>query len=984
MFLASVLGYPTLVAAFGTGNNLASAFGTGDTWTKIPKSANLKAILPDGPGATWCAAYLSSTQIADGFGSLWDPKCNENSNAVGCLDEPAGCRLCNLWGRVSKEKHPEKEYHETQCRCPLVASGRGAQDAVGRLAGIVGPGETPGTLNDLIKNKLAWFTKAQPPPGQTKRLEKPHDPGPLLTWYERTHANLNVMFDGLNCTGIEWAFLNSNAMNLTRNFYKENDPIPAGRRRVNKYIPDNGTCKLQPATEYFFDKEVESQWTTHNYIGDSMLSRGRFNAHEPNCADYRPATLLAQADGRLNRACCHEEYNPNEPGVEFKDDTGVCHLLDANTAQELGVLKQDGLEANKGVYIYNTPSVLEPTVGVNSPRKERTRVMRQNHGKGVTCIRAKFHVADNIDQICPLSNPEHKGGNCMEQGIFQKGRWYDTILRFSGLKNFSVFDLHDGVIRGLGIKIFGLQNRSAASLHADWPEVKTPPETCQQNGGAKVCNACQADPNKCPKLNLMDEVYGWPAVDFEAVDDIRSQLSVVNGIIEVTDLQRSCKPTRALDELVMGRKNLSWICPDQTTPPYAQGWDPKYPYVPGSSYGWVRDFNGDMTCANFTGFGASNGTFGCGLNTLKIPEYNGFTSDPPGKRGFAAFHPLGWGDMGQSGGTQDFLLSSIQSKGECSEDPLDAKNRKPAKDVNGNLIPCNVFHQSNVTQFDDFFQFGYPTEINPTAPMYQKPRLNPLSATYGSSGPARHGPDLAVKYWVEVCPDTPVQEQKPTSKMLKTPNFMWYNLYEALSKQDVALCMYMQVQEDPCTELIEDFTSLWKTPAVLVATINITKQKIEEYDEFCDNHAYHPFKVMAEHYPLGNINRHRQGAYSMSQLNRLHVNTGLKGGCNVGCNIGDSNAYSYINTNGKVKKSIVNTKRWSLCLQKSLTPGQDLNSGPDGDVVDYSSTLPGYSNPFPDGRINKEWSKEERDSAWKHLYDAQEVQDGRCAGAKGS
>jgi hypothetical protein len=53
------------------------------------------------------------------------------------------------------------------------------------------------------------------------------------------------------------------------------------------------------------------------------------------------------------------------------------------------------------VYHYNLPSVLEPGVGRGAPRKH-TRVMRQMHAKGQSCISATFNVVDNIDTICPL------------------------------------------------------------------------------------------------------------------------------------------------------------------------------------------------------------------------------------------------------------------------------------------------------------------------------------------------------------------------------------------------------------------------------------------------------------------------------------------------------------------------------------------------------------------------------------------------------
>lgn len=246
-----------------------------------------------GPGSVWCAAYRSEAEVADGFGALWDPACMA-SPADGCMKTPApaGCRLCNLLGFVDKSKHPEAYYAQTHCRCPLVASGVGAYRAVGRLAGIVGPGETPGTLNDFIKNpqKGGWFSRPIETPGQN-RTQKPHEPGPVLSWYERSTGALNVMFDGLNCTSYEWAYLISNAINLTRNFVTDGVPLPSGQRRFNKYFPDlfysagDASCPLQPATEYFFDKEPVNAWNIDNFVGDNVLSRGRFDAHAPNCTD---------------------------------------------------------------------------------------------------------------------------------------------------------------------------------------------------------------------------------------------------------------------------------------------------------------------------------------------------------------------------------------------------------------------------------------------------------------------------------------------------------------------------------------------------------------------------------------------------------------------------------------------------------------------------------------------------------------------------
>lgn len=95
----------------------------------------------------------------------------------------------------------------------------------------------------------------------------------------------------------------------------------------------------------------------------------------------------------------------------------------------------------------------------------RTRIMRQMHGKGQTCIQAQMFVVDNIDEVCPFPGQPK---TCMEQGIFKKHWSYKAILRFSGNKNFTIKDAHDVRVRGLGIKIIGLENRQdPASVKTD-------------------------------------------------------------------------------------------------------------------------------------------------------------------------------------------------------------------------------------------------------------------------------------------------------------------------------------------------------------------------------------------------------------------------------------------------------------------------------------------------------------------------------------
>ena len=76
---------------------------------------------------------------------------------------------------------------------------------------------------------------------------------------------------------------------------------------------------------------------------------------------------------------------------------------------------------------------------------------------------------------------------------------------------------------------------------------------------------------------------------------------------------------------------------------------------------------------------------------------------------------------------------------------------------------------------------------------------------------------------------------------------------------------------------VEDPTIVWdeiKAPFIEVATIRIPKQQFnsEAQQTFCENLSYTPWHALAEHRPVGGINRVRKTVYEGISLLRHKLN----------------------------------------------------------------------------------------------------------------
>jgi len=100
-----------------------------------------------------------------------------------------------------------------------------------------------------------------------------------------------------------------------------------------------------------------------------------------------------------------------------------------------------------------------------------------------------------------------------------------------------------------------------------------------------------------------------------------------------------------------------------------------------------------------------------------------------------------------------------------------------------------------------------------------------------------------------------------------------------LQQREARFDFLVQLQTDPIAMPVEDPTVVWDettSPFRKVATIRIPSQSFEskEQMQFCENLSFTPWHTLAEHRPLGGINRTRKNVYqAISQ--RRHKSNGV-------------------------------------------------------------------------------------------------------------
>ena len=178
------------------------------------------------------------------------------------------------------------------------------------------------------------------------------------------------------------------------------------------------------------------------------------------------------------------------------------------------------------------------------------------------------------------------------------------------------------------------------------------------------------------------------------------------------------------------------------------------------------------------------------------------------------------------------------------------------------------------------------TGTPPAAPgAFQNPPASPLDNQYFSAAPFLLGENYAVKFSAK-----PVAPVSGEPFEITDPRYLRIALHKRLTGAAARDTVFtFQVQPRTARELapkiatdIEDATVPWDAtehPFVDVATITIPPQDFEtdERRALCESLTFSPWNGLAEHRPLGGINRLRRPVYVASSHHRLGAKG--SGGC---------------------------------------------------------------------------------------------------------
>jgi hypothetical protein len=103
-----------------------------------------------------------------------------------------------------------------------------------------------------------------------------------------------------------------------------------------------------------------------------------------------------------------------------------------------------------------------------------------------------------------------------------------------------------------------------------------------------------------------------------------------------------------------------------------------------------------------------------------------------------------------------------------------------------------------------------------------------------------------------------------------SPDYLSERFVECLHRQDVQFEFLMQLQTDAKKMPIEDSTFEWTSPFRRLATITIPTQDFRNPEQIAlaEHLSFTPWHALAEHRPLGGINRIRRSAYAASSAVR--------------------------------------------------------------------------------------------------------------------
>jgi hypothetical protein len=148
-----------------------------------------------------------------------------------------------------------------------------------------------------------------------------------------------------------------------------------------------------------------------------------------------------------------------------------------------------------------------------------------------------------------------------------------------------------------------------------------------------------------------------------------------------------------------------------------------------------------------------------------------------------------------------------------------------------------------------------------------------LDQRYFSSGAIKWG-EKAAKLGLKPCA-LPVKSYLTDGiREQDEGNFLASELRTHLETQAACFELGVQLQLDPVKQPVEDLTVVWdeaETPFLPLARLEIPRQKVDAPRVIggkCETASFNPWRTIAEHRPLGALNRARLKVYEASVLAR--------------------------------------------------------------------------------------------------------------------
>jgi Catalase len=170
-----------------------------------------------------------------------------------------------------------------------------------------------------------------------------------------------------------------------------------------------------------------------------------------------------------------------------------------------------------------------------------------------------------------------------------------------------------------------------------------------------------------------------------------------------------------------------------------------------------------------------------------------------------------------------------------------------------------------------------PNELKIVKDIRAKHVASPLEIKYWSGTPFWLGPATgegghAVKY--SAVSRQANRTAPPDHPEALPDDYLTQALARDLSSQEAIFDFKVQLQTDPVEMPVEDVSAEWdesRSPPVTVATLRLPPQKVDGSGDLatrCESMSFNPWHALAEHRPMGGMNRLRKVVYQASIAKR--------------------------------------------------------------------------------------------------------------------